>query len=123
MDGQPLRDIAGRFRTSRSALLRHKKADIPATLVKVRQAQEEVRAETLYDRLRAINRETQAILEEARESGSLSIALAAINRVERQLEFEARLLGQLNEATKVAVGINVNAAESKFDFSGWTSEQ
>ena len=73
--------------------------------------------------MRAINRETQAILEEARESGSLSIALAAINRVERQLEFEARLLGQLNEATKVAVGINVNAAESKFDFSGWTSEQ
>ena len=88
-----MRAIAGRFRTSRSALLRHKKADIPATLAKAKQAEEEVRAETLFERLRAINQETVEILREARESRSLSIALAAINRVERQLEFEARLLG------------------------------
>ena len=121
--GEPFRDIAGRFGTSRSALLRHRKADIPANLVKAKQAEEEVRAETLFERLRAINRETQAILEEARESGSLSIALAAINRVERQLEFEARLLGQLNEATRVAVGVNVNSEKSEFDFSGWSNEQ
>ncbi len=110
LGGQPLRDIAGRFGTSRSALLRHKKADIPATLAKAKQ-EEEVRAETLYDRLKAINRETAEILAEARESGSLGIALAAINRVERQLELEARLLGQLDNATKVAVGINVNPLE------------
>ena len=63
------------------------------------------------------------ILREARESSSPSIALAAISRVERQLEFEARLLGQLNDATKVAVGIKVSVAEPKFDFSGWTNEQ
>ncbi len=111
LDGQPLRDIAGRFGTSRSALLRHRKADIPATLAKAKQAEEEVRAETLFERLKAINRETAAILTEARESGSLSIALAAINRVERQLELEARLLGQLNDGTKVAVGIKVNPVD------------
>jgi hypothetical protein len=123
LDGQPFRDIAGRFGTSRSALLRHKKADLPATLVKAKQAQEEVRAETLFERLRAVNRETVEILREARESSSPSIALAAINRVERQLELEARLLGQLNEATRVAVGVNVNSAKPKFDFSGWSDEQ
>ena len=123
LTGEPLRDIAGRFRTSRSALLRHKQADIPATLAKAKQAEEEVRAETLFDRLRAINRETVEILREARESSSPSIALAAINRVERQLEFEARLLGQLNDATRVAVGVNVNAAKPEFDFSGLSNEQ
>ena len=111
LDGQPLRDIAGRFGTSRSALLRHKQTDIPATLAKAKQAEEEVQAETLFERLRAINRETAEILREARESSSPSIALAAINRVERQLELEARLLGQMNDATKVAVGINVNPVD------------
>ena len=111
MAGEPFRNIAKRYGTSPTALFRHKQADIPATLAKAKQAEEEVRAETLYDRLKAVNRETAAILAEARESGSLSIALAAINRVERQLELEARLLGQLNDATKVAVGIKVNPVE------------
>ena len=92
-------------------IFRHKSNDIPATLAKAKQAEDEVRAETLYDRLKAINRETAEILAEARESNSLSIALAAINRVERQLELEARLLGQLNDGTKVAVGIQVNPVD------------
>ena len=114
MTGEPFRNIAKRYGTSPTALFRHKQTDIPATLVKAKQAEEEVRAETLFERLRAINRETKAILEEARESGSLSIALAAINRVERQLELEARLLGQLNDGTKVAVGIKVNPVDPQF---------
>ena len=114
MTGEPFRNIAKRYGTSPTALFRHKKADIPATLAKSKQAEEEVRAETLYDRLKVINRETAAILAEARESGSLSIALAAINRVERQLELEARLLGQLNDGTKVAVGIKVNPVDPQF---------
>ena len=123
LSGEPLRNIAARFGMSTSALVRHKRQDIPATLAKAKQAADGVQADTLFDRLRAINRETVEILREARESSSPSIALAAINRVERQLEFEARLLGQLNDATKVAVGIKVSVAEPKFDFSGWTNEQ
>ena len=111
LTGEPFRNIAKRYGTSPTALFRHKQADLPSTLAKSKQAEEEVRAETLYDRLKAINRETAAILAEARESGSLSIALAAINRVERQLELEARLLGQLNDGTKVAVGIKVNPVD------------
>ena len=121
LTGQPLRDIAGRFGTSCSSLLRHRKADIPTTLAKVKRAEDEVQADTLYDRLKAINRETVEILREARESRSPGIALAAINRVERQLELEARLLGQLNDATKVAVGIQVNAAETRFP--GWSIDE
>ena len=67
MTGEPFRNIAKRYGTSPTALFRHKQTDIPATLVKAKQAEEEVRAETLFERLRAINRETKAILEEARE--------------------------------------------------------
>ena len=121
--GQPLRDIAGRFRTSRSALLRHMKTDIPATLVRAKQAADDVHADSLFDRLKGLAADAQAILEEARASGNHSVALQAIGRAEKLLELEARLLGELNDATKVAVGINVNAPDPKFDFSGWTSEQ
>ena len=41
------------------------------------------------------------------------------------LELEARLLGELNQDTRVAVGIKVNAAEPKFGylFPGWTIDK
>jgi len=40
-----------------------------------------------------------------------AIALQAIARVEKQIELEARLLGDLNDSVKVAVGINLNRQE------------
>ena len=123
MDGEPFRNIAARFGMSTSALVRHKQTDIPATLVKAKQAADDVQADSLFDRLKGLAVEAKAILEEARASGNHSVALQAIGRAEKLLELEAKLLGQLNDAAKVAVGINVNAAEPKFDFSGWTSEQ
>ena len=108
--GEPFRNIAKRYGTSPTALFRHKQADIPATLAKAKQAADDVQAETLFDRLREINRETKAILEEARKAGfqNNELALKAIARAEKQLELEARLLGELNDAAKVAVGINVS---------------
>ena len=57
------------------------------------------RAETLWQRLKAINSETAAILAQARQSQNHVIALQAIARVERQVELEARLLGELRVIT------------------------
>ena len=70
---------------------------------------EVVSADTLLDRLKSLNEETAAILREARTKGSQDndLALQAISRVEKQLEFEARLLGQLSDSTRIAVGVNV----------------
>ena len=76
--------------------------------MKAKQAVDDLRAETLWERLKSINRETAAILAEARESRNHVIALQAIARVERQVELEARLLGELSDSTKIAVGIQVN---------------
>ena len=39
-----------------------------------------------------------------RASNALGLALQAITRVEKQIELEARLLGELDEGVKVAVG-------------------
>ena len=45
----------------------------------------------------AINNETLRILEEAKEAGDLKTALKAIERIEKQLELQAKLLGDIQE--------------------------
>jgi hypothetical protein len=60
-------------------------------------------ARVLSDNLQAITEHTMAILKEARETGSHSLALAAIARLERQIELHGRLSGRLNEAPAVNI--------------------
>jgi len=55
LNSEPLRNIAERTGTSATALFRHKKEHIARVLASTKQAAEEVSAETLFDRLRAIN--------------------------------------------------------------------
>ena len=54
------------------------------------------------------------ILQEARKTASHEIALKAIARVERQVELEARLIGELRNSTTVAVGIGVKAQSGNY---------
>jgi hypothetical protein len=107
--GEPLRTLAARTGTSSTALHRHRRSHIAAEMVHAKHVADELHAETLWDRLKTVNRETAAILAEARESRNHVIALAAISRVEKQVELEARLLGELSESARIAVGINVSA--------------
>lgn len=106
---EPFRNIAKRYGTSPTALFRHRQKDLPTALLKARQVAEVVSAETLLDRLKSLNEETAAILREARAAGSRDneLALKAIARVERQLEFEARLLGELSSTTNIGVGVSI----------------
>ena len=122
LDGRSLRNIAKQYKTSTTSLFRHKKDHIPVALAQTVQATTELQAETLFDRLRSINTETRAILQEAREAKSSSVALAAINRIERQIELEAKILGQLDDGVKVAVGFNLTP-KPVWDFSELTQEE
>ena len=70
LEGEPFRTLAKRTGTSVRALFRHRPEHIPAALVKAKEATDQLEAATLFERLRALNRETQAILQEARESGN-----------------------------------------------------
>ena len=122
--GEPVRTIARRTGASATALCRHRKQHIPTTLVKAKQAVDELQANTLWERLKSINRETVAILAEARESHNHAIALQAIARVERQVELEARLLGELSDSTKIAVGIDVTTPQPEpYDLHLLSSEE
>jgi hypothetical protein len=61
-------------------------------------------AETLArELLRAINGVSLSILDEARRSNNPTIALKAIDRVQRQIELQAKLLGELDERPQVNV--------------------
>jgi len=95
---EPLRNIAKRTGTSASALFRHRRDHVAESLAKSKQASDEVEAGNLFDRLKALNRETAAILAEARASRNHTVALQAIARAEKQIELEARLLSELNDA-------------------------
>jgi hypothetical protein len=60
---------------------------------------------TLLDRLKELNRETAAILKEARAAGTKDndLALKAIARAEKQMELEGRSLRELKEGTTVNI--------------------
>ena len=100
---EALRNIAQRFGTSTTALHRHKEGHIPPHLARAQDAAEVVQADGLLDRLQSLNTETMLILREAREGDDNELALKAIARAEKQLELQAKLLGELNEGTTVNV--------------------
>jgi hypothetical protein len=55
----------------------------------------------VIQQLSEINRDTRAILKAAKAARDHKIALLAIQRVEKQLELQARLLGDISDAPKV----------------------
>ncbi len=105
-----LRDIAGQYGLSKSAVDRHKAEHLPEHMVKA-QAQEDVRtAIDVVRQLKAINAATLAILQEARSAKQHTVALMAIDRVQRQIELQAKLLGELQQEGTTNIVINQQVA-------------
>ena len=126
---QPFRTVADHWSVSKTALIRHRKdhlavklamapgaaadlAMISSETAKAKEAAEVDEAETLYGQLRSIGRDTRAILEKAKTENNHELALKAIARCEKQLELLARLLGELDDGVKLALGVQVNATQS-----------
>ena len=102
VDGVSFRNIAEQYSLSTTAIHRHKNNCLAATMAKAEMAAEQVEimnGGNLLDQLRNLNRETLAILAEAKTLKDYQIALKAITRAERQIELQARLLGELQEGT------------------------
>jgi hypothetical protein len=103
-----LRDIARQFRVSKDALFRHRSEHISARLAKAKEAEEASQADSLLGRLLGLSKETVAILKEARtdETKDNELALKAIARAEKQIELQAKLLGELQEGQTVNILVN-----------------
>jgi heme oxygenase len=91
-----LRDIAGHYDVSKSALDRH--VDHIGQLMRAVGEQSTLdRRERLFGHLAQLQATTRHILETAMRTQNLETALRAVARLEKQLELEARLTGDLNE--------------------------
>lgn len=113
--GLPYRVVAEKFGTSSSALYRHKNRHLAKHLAKAYEEEQVTRAAQLAQQfedrkakdigkaidvavqLRAINAACLEILQKSRASESHSVSLRAVDRIHRQLELQAKLLGELQE--------------------------
>jgi hypothetical protein len=101
--GGSLRDIAGRFSLSKSAVERHGGEHLPARLVQAAEAEDVANAIDVVKQLKAINAASLSVLGDARKAGNGDLALKAIDRVQRQIELQAKLLGDLDERPVVTL--------------------
>jgi hypothetical protein len=101
--GEALRNIAERVSLSVTALHRHKSDHLPAALVAAKAADDTGRALDVIGQLQTINRVAFGILKEARDARDGATALKAIDRIQKQIELQAKLLGDLDERPVVNV--------------------
>ena len=105
LGGESIRAIARQFSVSKDALLRHKESHLPGQLARAHEASEAVSAGTLLDRLRQITGETHAVLKASKQGKNPSLSLKAIARLERQLELEARMLGEFQDSATTTINV------------------
>ena len=97
------RRIAARHALAESSVRRHAAAHLPAHLVKAAEAEDVAHAIDVVRQLKAINAASLAILSEARGRGDADTALKAVDRIQRQIELQAKLLGEVDERPQVNV--------------------
>lgn len=103
VNGKPYRDIAGRFNVSKGALERHRAEHLPATMIKAAEAEDVAHAIDVVKQLKAINAASLAVLSDARKAGDGELALKAVDRVQRQIELQAKLLGDLDDRPQITL--------------------
>jgi len=101
--GTSYRDISLRFGPGIMAVQRHASSHLPASVVQAQEAREEAQALDVVKQLKAINGAALAILTAARKGNKHDLALKAIDRIQRQIELQAKLLGDLADAPQVNV--------------------
>jgi len=93
--------LAAKYRVSSDALLRHRANHFPAVVAKAQEVEDVRQALDIVAQLREINGAALTVLGEARRSGDGGLALKAIDRIQRQIELQAKLLGELDERPQI----------------------
>ena len=99
----PVRSIARQFGLIETSLRRHAASHLPRELARAAEGRDLERAETLLDRVEALEGEVLAVLEQARDGGDPRIVLAAIRELRANLELVGRLKGELVASGTMAV--------------------
>ena len=87
---------------TRSSIERHARGGhIPAKLLKTQAAAEVREALDVVRQLKAINAASWSVLQDARNTGERNTVLRAVDRVQRQIELQAKLLGDLDDRPQI----------------------
>jgi polyhydroxyalkanoate synthesis regulator phasin len=97
------RDIARQFNLSKDALARHKESHISELLSKSKDIEETLKADSLTQQIGDIREKIKSLLQQAIDADNLRDAHNFVGDTLRQIELEAKLLGQIQEQS-----INVN---------------
>jgi hypothetical protein len=108
--GQAKRRIAARHGVSERAVRYHMREHLPALLALARDAERAARADTLLDRMEALQSQTLAILDSPEDQRT---ALAAIAQARRNLELIGEVTRELDRAGTVNLELTVEWQEVK----------
>jgi len=101
--GTPNRRIATQHGMSEAAVRRHAAEHLPVALVKAQEADETAQALDVLQQLRFINGAALSVLRDARAAGEGELVLRAVDRVLKQVELQAKLLGELDDRPQINV--------------------
>jgi hypothetical protein len=108
--GQAKRRIASRHGVSERAVRYHMREHLPALLALARDAERAARADTLLDRLEALQSQTLAILDAPEDQRT---ALAAIAQARRNLELIGEVTRELDRAGTINLELTLEWQEVK----------
>ena len=108
--GQAKRRIASQHGVSERAVRYHMREHLPALLALARDAERAARADTLLDRMEALQSQTLAILDAPEDQRT---ALAAIAQARRNLELIGEVTKELDRAGTVNLELTVEWQEVK----------
>jgi len=101
--GTPNRRIATQHGLSEAAVRRHAAEHLPASLVTAAGEEATRQALDVLQQLKTINAAALTVLRDARMAQDGDLALKAVDRIQRQIELQAKLLGDLDERPVVNV--------------------
>lgn len=99
--GESYRHIASQYNVGYKSVERHIAEHIRNSVEQSQVAVEEARGLDVVKQLKDINEISRAILKEARDDKDNDTALKAIDRISKQLELQAKLLGDIDRPVAV----------------------
>ncbi len=103
---RPFRRIAPQFGLSERSLVRHYDDHLPAALAKAAEAEDVRRAIDHVAQLKAINEATLGVLRDAQQAKDHDLLLRAVDRVQKQIELQAKLIGELDDRPQINVTLS-----------------
>src|ERR671911_1319561 len=111
--GQAKRRIASQHGVTERAVRYHMREHLPALLALARDAERAARADSLLDRIEALQSQTLAILEATEETGEHRTALSAIREARGNLELIGEVTKELNRTPTLNLSLHPQYIEAR----------